>query len=66
MTRKISQIPVRRKTLLFLPNLHQKFIESILSGKIDVSTYKKFIVQNTTDAEKYEMIFSHISRETLT
>ena len=32
------------------------FIESILKGKRDVSTYKKFIFQSTTDAEKYEMI----------
>ena len=32
------------------------FIESILKGKRDVSTYKKFTFQNTTDAEKYEMI----------
>ena len=32
------------------------FIESILKGKTDVSTYKKFIFQSTTDADKYEMI----------
>ena len=32
------------------------FIESILKGKRDVSTYKKFIFQSSTDAEKYEMI----------
>ena len=32
------------------------FIESILKGKRDVSTYKKFIFQSTADAEKYEMI----------
>ena len=32
------------------------FTESILKGKRDVSTYKKFIFQSTTDAEKYEMI----------
>ena len=32
------------------------FIESILKGKRDVSTYKKFIFQSTTDTEKYEMI----------
>ena len=31
-------------------------IESILKGKRDVSTYKKFIFQSTTDTEKYEMI----------
>ena len=31
-------------------------IESILKGKRDVSTYKKFIFQSTADAEKYEMI----------
>ena len=32
------------------------FIESILKGKRDVSTCKKFIFQNTADAEKCEMI----------
>ena len=32
------------------------FIESILKGKRDEYTYKKFIFQSTTDAEKYEMI----------
>ena len=32
------------------------FIESILKGERDVSTYKKLIFQSTTDAEKYEMI----------
>ena len=32
-------------------------IESILKGKRDVSTYKKFIFQSTTDTEKYENVF---------
>ena len=32
------------------------FIESILKGKRDASTYKKIIFQSTTDAKKYEMI----------
>ena len=32
------------------------FIESILKGKRDVSTYKKIIFQSSTDAEKYKMI----------
>ena len=32
------------------------FIESILKGKRDVSTCKKFIFQSTADAEKCEMI----------
>ena len=32
------------------------FVESILKGKRDISTYKQFVFQITTDAEKYEMI----------
>ena len=36
--------------------LSNVFIESILKGKRDVSTYKKFIFQSTTGAEKSEMI----------
>ena len=31
-------------------------IASIVKGKRDVSAYKKFIFQSTTDAEKYEII----------
>ena len=34
------------------------FIESILKGKIDLSTYKKFIFQSAANAEKYEMILN--------
>ena len=60
MVGKISQISVRRKTLVFtkpssdMPSSF--FVESILNGKRDVSSYEKFIFESTTDAEKYEMI----------
>ena len=52
---------MRRKTLVVFTKpssdmLSNLFTESILKGKRDVSTYKKFIFQSTTDAEKYEMI----------
>ena len=54
MVRKISQIPVRLKPSSGMPS--NFFIKSILKGKRDVSAYKNFIFQSTTDAEKYEMI----------